>query len=195
MKRNADPVDAFIKAARLKHDLDKRGVSVRQLRAASAKMTDAFGRIVREGPALQARLLELADDADPVIAFAAALRSLKFDTERSTRALQRLTLDDPRVAGKAANALGMWERGDWRLDEGMIDSSGATITYPPPLVHDSPPNPAALRAMLVAYANRDDPAADVFRAMLARADAKDAILRRMAASGDEDSKDGADDSR
>jgi hypothetical protein len=75
----------------------------------------SFRKIVQRGESAREALLAQIDNADLAVASMAAAYSLKYDTERSLAALQRIAKEPGIIGFSAKQTLMRWEEGDWHL--------------------------------------------------------------------------------
>lgn len=72
-----------------------------------------YQSVVREGESARARLLDLVDADNEVVAGMAAVYSLRYCPERSVAVLRRLAAEQSLLGFRATVALERWEAGEW----------------------------------------------------------------------------------
>jgi hypothetical protein len=79
------------------------------------RINEAFLKLRELGPDAREALILVAASSDAAAVMAAAY-SLKYDPERSLKALKRLSRDSGLLGFKAAQAIKRWKSGEWQLE-------------------------------------------------------------------------------
>ena len=105
----------FVKAAKKHHEATMQGYWPETNKQAK-RISKTFRDLVEIGESARQALLALVDSDDLAVASAAAVFSLKYDTERSQVALRRIAKEPGIIGFGAEQALKRWEEGAWQLE-------------------------------------------------------------------------------
>jgi type I site-specific restriction-modification system R (restriction) subunit len=89
----------------------------RKANVQAKRLRENFAAIREIGKDAREALLSLVDDKDLLIALAAAVCSLKYNTKRSLETLEKIVEKGDKWTSYAAKlSIGNWERGEWSLE-------------------------------------------------------------------------------
>jgi hypothetical protein len=108
-------IAVFANAAKEHYAAIMRG-DWREANKQAKRLSNAFHEITAIGERARREFLALVDSEDLAIATAAAVYSLKFNTERSKAALQRIATEPGMIGFRAQQALQRWDEGAWQLE-------------------------------------------------------------------------------
>lgn len=81
------------------------------------KQAKAFQQIIAIGDIAREELLTLLEHENLNVVLNAAVFSLKYDTEKSLTALEKIAATDSGIVGfRAEQAIQRWQEGSWRLE-------------------------------------------------------------------------------
>jgi hypothetical protein len=102
----------FAVAARAHHEA-LESLDEERAEAQARIIAGLHGTLVREGQKGVARLLDLVDSLDPIVAGMAAVYSIRLDTGRCLAALRRVAAEPGLLGFRADTAIQRWESGEW----------------------------------------------------------------------------------
>jgi hypothetical protein len=108
-------IEDFSTAARKHHEATMQG-HWQETNRQARNISRAFHRITEAGDSARQALLAQVHNDDLAVASSAAVFSLKYDTERSLEALQRIAKEPGIIGFGAKQAILRWEEGEWQLE-------------------------------------------------------------------------------